>query len=94
MASNIFCKLFFPDALYHHHECPDKDNDIEKERVILDIVTIEEYLVFERIFFSAVDLCHASDPRLHGEDLSVLLIIEIDFPWLVWARSDERHISL
>ena len=59
MASNIFCKLFFPDALYHHHECPDKDNDIEKERVVLDIVTIEKYLVFERIFFSAVDLCHA-----------------------------------
>jgi hypothetical protein len=89
MASSIFCKLFFPDALYHHHEGPDKYNNIEKERVILDIVTIKKDLVFERILFSPVDLCHASDPRLHGEDLGVCLIIEIDLTGLMWTRSDE-----
>lgn len=89
MASNIFCKLFFPDALYHDRKCPNRDDDIEEDRVVFYIVTIKEDLIFEGIFFPAVYLRHPSDPRLHRENLSILLIVEIDFPWLVWARSDE-----
>jgi hypothetical protein len=52
-------------------------------------VTIEEDLIFEGIFFSAIDLRHTSDSRLYRENLCILLIIEIDFSWLMRTRSDE-----
>lgn len=88
----LICNLFFPDAFYHDDECPHEYDDIEKDGIILDIVSIEEDLIFEGIALPTIYLCHACDPGLHREYLSICFVIEVDLARLMRTRSYERHI--
>jgi hypothetical protein len=60
---------------------------------VFDIVAIAYDFFFPGVLVSAIDLCHTSDTWLHRENLVIGFSILFDFTRLMWARSDEGHIS-
>jgi hypothetical protein len=56
---------------------------------MLYIIYVISHFIFEAIFFSTKNLRHTGNPWFYSEDLMVMLIIELDFSWLMGTRSDE-----